>query len=158
MTPSNNAAYAHIPIVRQVDLRVTVSDNVGASSVTGASGVATAGGTIVYTLTVTNNGPSDAVDLSVNAYMPGVISYTYQLIDSLGNPPYTPVPGILIYGYPINGNLPPGGTDTFIITAHLYPNFTDQFTGPLVNTFSVFGGYELLSDDNTASVSDSISF
>ena len=52
------------------DLSVTKEDDVGGSSITGSTGILTPGGTITYTVTVTNNGPSNVIGASVTDVFP----------------------------------------------------------------------------------------
>ena len=54
----------------EVDLSITKTDNVGGSSITGATGTAVPGDPITYTIVVSNTGSSDASDVSVVDLLP----------------------------------------------------------------------------------------
>ncbi|HTQ38066.1 MAG TPA: hypothetical protein VMJ32_03510, partial [Pirellulales bacterium] len=148
----DNVAYDQIVINEQSDISVAVTDDAGASSITGATGSAAAGGSVVYTMVVTNNGPSEVTSVDVSASLvPG--TYTFQLLDAQGDPAYSPYPNILISGYWIYSPLPSGASETFIITAQVDPTFS----GPMVTTFSAYGSYDPVPDNNSASITDNIS-
>jgi hypothetical protein len=62
-----------------------------------------------------------------------------------------PEPGL--FDYFINGSLPPGATESFIVTAHVDPNYT----GLATSNISAYGGYDLFLDNNNVYISDTIS-
>ena len=56
------------------DLSITKTDNLGGSSITSIAGTYSAGGTITYTITVSNSGPSEAIGATVADAFPAAIS------------------------------------------------------------------------------------
>ena len=66
-TPGNNAVTAGVPVRSEADLSVTKSDDVDPVPV---------GGSITYTVTVTNDGPSTAPDVSVSDSPDGATTAT----------------------------------------------------------------------------------
>jgi uncharacterized repeat protein (TIGR01451 family) len=146
MIPANNATHDLITITQRYDLSLTISDDAGASSATGSTGAAMAGGTIVYTIVVTNHGPSDADWITLYGYFPDAITYSYEFIDAAGNHQSNNYPDL--FGYPTYSNLAPGQSETFIVTAQLYPTYT----GPMTTTIEA-SGY----NNNSATITDIIS-
>jgi len=159
MIPYDNSTHDIIPIIRRSDVGVTISDSAGGSSAAGAIGTATAGETIVYTVVVTNNGPSDVSNLFVRAALPGLVGDTFQFIDYRGAPPSAQKPGINLASGDTYGSLPAGKSDTFIITAKIDSSFLDLPMSQIVATFTAYGsieGTEPNPDNNTATITDDI--
>ncbi|WP_153558795.1 COG1361 S-layer family protein [Roseimaritima sediminicola] len=65
--PANNSDSAAVPITVQTDLRIEKSADLTTVA---------AGGTLTYTLVVTNDGPSDATGVSVTDTLPAGVSFT----------------------------------------------------------------------------------
>ena len=63
--PNNNSSTDSDTLTPQVDVSVTKVDNVGGSSIIPATGHLTAGDSLIYTITVTNTGPSTATNVVV---------------------------------------------------------------------------------------------
>ena len=63
-----------LTLTPKADLGITKADSLGGNSVTGAVGQVTLGGPIVYTITVSNTGPSDATDATVSDALPSAIT------------------------------------------------------------------------------------
>ena len=72
--PDNNVARDDDNLTPQADLAVTKVDNVGGSSITPSTGSVAAGGTLIYTITVSNLGPSDVLDANFSDVFPSAIS------------------------------------------------------------------------------------
>ena len=114
-------------------LSITKTDNVGGSSITNSQGSATAGGTIVYTITVGNAGPSSAFGATVADVFPAFItSDTYTVATTGGASDVThPASGSGAIADTVN--LPSGSTITYTFTAHI----SGSATGSMTNTASV---------------------
>ncbi len=63
-----------LTLTPQANLVITKSDDLGGNSATGAIGKVTPGGAIDYTITVTNNGPSDVTGATVSDSLPAQIT------------------------------------------------------------------------------------
>ena len=138
---------------QQVDLAVTKTDNMGGSSTAGTTGSAVAGGTVTYTIVVTNNGPGPATGATVTDSFPAAItSDTFTATESGG------ATGFTASG---SGNIsdtvdvPVGASITYIVTA----NVASSATGSLSNTATVEPGGSQVDVDltnNTATDVDTI--
>jgi uncharacterized repeat protein (TIGR01451 family) len=82
-----------------------------------------------YTITVKNNGPSNATGVTVIDTLPTGVSYVDASLDEIS------ADGILMFDL---GNLASGATATFTITVQVDTNFT----GTLLNTVDVSGNEE----------------
>ena len=65
-TPANNKAIDTDNLTPTIDLSVTKTDNMNGSSIVPSVGNATPGTQIVYTVTVGNNGPSNATGATIS--------------------------------------------------------------------------------------------
>ncbi len=133
------------------DLSITKTDNLGGSSIGGTTGLATAGGSITYTITVANVGPAAALGATVSDSFPTAFlpSDTYIVAAMGGAMDLTHSSG----SGAINDSvyLPSGSTLTYTVTAHISSMATGQFINAA--TISVPA---LFTDSNSAnnSVSD----
>ncbi|NWG00533.1 MAG: IPTL-CTERM sorting domain-containing protein, partial [Thermoanaerobaculaceae bacterium] len=121
----NNTATDTDTEAAQADLAITKDDG---------TATYTPGGTLTYTITVTNNGPSNVTGASVSDAMPAQItSWTWTCTAQSGG-----ASGCNGYG-PGNANfsdtvnLPAGASITYTVTAQV----SSSATGPLVNVASV---------------------
>jgi len=121
-TPGNNTATDTNTLTPQADLAITKTDG---------SATYTAGGTVVYTIVATNNGPSVATNALITDTLPAAItSATWTCTASAGSSC-----GSANGTGNINATatLLVNGTATFTVTAQVSPNAT----GNLVNTANV---------------------
>ncbi len=114
-TPGNNSATDTDTQNSQTDLAITKTVNTPAPNV---------GSDVTFTLTATNNGPSDATGVLVNDLLPS--GYTY--VSDNGSGAYTSGTGVWTIG-----NLALNGTASLQITATVKP------TGNYANTATVSG-------------------
>ncbi len=124
LTSGNNTLFVNnIASGLEGDLSITKEDDLGGSSIGGTTGTITPGGTITYTIVVTNNGPSNIVGANVNDEFPAdVTSDTFTAVGSGG-----------ATGFSTSGsggindtvNLPSGATITYTVTANLSNTVTD---------------------------------
>jgi uncharacterized repeat protein (TIGR01451 family) len=105
VNPANNTASDTDNVLTNADLAVTKVDTAGGSSITGARGTVTAGDgvTYTYTIAVTNNGPSDAQNVTLADTWPagfteGTITDAYGAITmgTAGN--FTAALGTIVAG------------------------------------------------------------
>ncbi len=142
--PANNSATDTDNLVPTADLSITKVDNKGGSSITNTTGAASPGGTIVYTIVVTNAGPLTATGATVADTLPaGISSDSYTATPSGGATGFTPSGTGAIDDTAVN--LPSGSTVTYVVTAAINPSAS----GSLSNTATVTapGG---LTDPNLA--------
>jgi uncharacterized repeat protein (TIGR01451 family) len=129
------------------DLSITKEDDVGGSSITGSTGVLTPGGTITYTITVTNNGPSNVVGASVTDVFPAdITSDTFTAAETGGATGFTASGSGNIRDAV---NLPSGATITYTVVANVSASASDS----LSNTATVtppFGVTDVDLTNNTA--------
>ena len=123
--PANNSATdANTVLAPSADLSITKTDGV-------ASYVA--GGTVTYTIVVSNAGPSNALGATVTDTIAALAQVASDSWTCAGTG------GATCTGGPVSGNIndtvnvPVGGTVTYTLTARLYANAT----GNLVNSASV---------------------
>jgi uncharacterized repeat protein (TIGR01451 family)/fimbrial isopeptide formation D2 family protein len=145
-TPANNTASDTDTPTPQADLAVTKDDGVLTY---------TPGGTLTYTITVTNNGPSNVTGASVSDAIPAQItSWTWTCTAQSGG-----ANGCDGYG-PGNANfsdtvdLPEGSSITYTVSA----NISSSATGNLANTATVdppSGVTDPDTSNNTATDTDS---
>ncbi|HEX4145870.1 MAG TPA: hypothetical protein VHY91_20360 [Pirellulales bacterium] len=128
----NGSAIDSDTLAPQADLEISKTDNLGGLSATGAVGMAVPGQGIIYTITVTNNGPSDAPNASIVDDLPGTLSGATFTAAATGG-----ATGFTASG---NGNiddtdvdLPAGSSVTYMLTA----NIASSATGTLSNTATV---------------------
>jgi uncharacterized repeat protein (TIGR01451 family) len=130
-TPANNTATDVDTLTPQADLKITKVDNVGGSSITSTTGTLVPGNTLVYTIVVTNSGPSAVTGATVADTFPtGVASDTFTAV-ATGS-----ATGFTASG---SGNIsntvtmPVGSTITYTVTAVS----STTATGTLSNTATV---------------------
>lgn len=130
--PANNSATDTDNLVPTADLSITKVDNKGGSSITNTTGAASPGGTIVYTIVVTNAGPLTATGATVADTLPaGISSDSYTATPSGGATGFTPSGTGAIDDTAVN--LPSGSTVTYVVTAAINPSAS----GSLSNTATV---------------------
>ena len=131
--PANNTATVQTAVALQADLRVTKA---GPPS-------AVPGTAVVYTITVTNAGASDAMDVVVDDPTPAGLTWTSNTGDCL-----TAFPCAL-------GLLPPGATRTITAAFAIPPDYTTP--DPIVNTATVSSATpDAVPADNTATASTAL--
>ena len=118
----------------QVDLVVTKTDDAGGSS-DGSAGNVTPGGTVTYTITVQNTGPSAAVGVAIADVLPaGVTSDTYTAVGTTGASGFTASGSGNISDTSVN--LASGASLVYTVTANIDP----AATGTLSNTATATAG------------------
>ena len=149
--PWNDTASADSSVYHESDLSVSIADNAGGSSASGAVGSIPAGGTVVYTIVLTNNGPSSIDDFGVMDTLPSGFTarqytFTYRSQTS------SPIRGDLNDFHYLP--LLPGESVTYTITGQLDPSAS----GSLVDNVSAYGAafYESPYDTASATISDQI--
>jgi|GEM_PF-503812 len=121
-TPGNNTATDTDTLIPTADLSVTKTDG---------SATAIPGNGIVYTIVVTNSGPSNVVGATVVDTMPAVLTnVTYTAVTSGGASGFTASGNGNIND---TVNMPVGSTITYTVTALIQPSAT----GTLTNTATV---------------------
>ena len=136
------------------DLSITKTDNLGGSSVNGCVGLATAGGTIVFTITVTNAGPSAAFGALVSDTFPASFTgdtYTISTTSGAADLTHTSGSGAIVDTV----NIPACSTITYTVTASI----SASATGMITNAASVVAPVTFTdthSANNTASDTDSL--
>ena len=138
---TNNTASEDTTVLREVDIAVTKTDN--ADPVTAGSGA----GNLVYTITTTNNGPSDASGVEVTDAFVTTLPAGWTLDSSAGSGGSTFAAGTGIWTI---GDLADGASRTLTLT------FTVDDTaanGTVTNTATVSGVNE--TETTTANNSDS---
>jgi uncharacterized repeat protein (TIGR01451 family) len=93
-------------------LSISKTDSAGGSSITGASGTVTAGGPLIYTITVSNSGPAAVTNVTVSDTFPS------QFLPSSSNLPSSPI------------TLGPGQSMTFVVGGTV----SSSALGTLTNT------------------------
>lgn len=119
--PANNSAGDTDTLAPEADLAVVKDD--GAAT-------ATPGGQVTYTITVTNNGPSNAPGATVTDTFPAAVTAVSWTCSAAGGAQCGAAAGSGNLQQTVN--LPAGGTVTYLATATLSP----AATGLLVNTAS----------------------
>jgi uncharacterized repeat protein (TIGR01451 family) len=132
--PTNETATDKDNLTPQFTLDISKTDNNGGSSTTGSVGTAVPGGSITYTIVVSNNnGPSTAANQTVTDNMPAAItSDTWTAVASSGSSVVTSSGTGNISD---NVTLLPGGTVTFTVMA----NISATASGDLTNIGNVPG-------------------
>jgi uncharacterized repeat protein (TIGR01451 family) len=120
--PGNNSATDTDTLAPQSDLAVVKDDGVA---------TATSGGTVTYTITVTNTGPSDALGVSVADTFPGVVTSVSWTCAAGAGAQCGAASGSGNIQQTVN--VPVGGTAVYQATATV----SSAATGLLVNTASV---------------------
>ena len=140
--PANNAASVTVPVIHQSDLSLTK---------TGAPDPVVAGGTLTYTLTVANAGPSDAIGVQVNDTLPSGVTFVAAPGCTFSGPSSVACP---------IGALASGATAVRTVTVTVDPSALDGSL--LTNTAFVDGIYSdpnlgnnfALASTNVARVAD----
>ena len=119
-TPGNNSATDTDTIIQSADLAITKTDGVT---------IATAGGSVTYTITASNAGPSNASGATVADTFPASLTGTWTCVGAGGGTCTAAGSGN------INDtvNLPVGGSVTYTVSATVSP----AATGTLSNTATV---------------------
>ncbi len=142
-TPANNSATDDTTVVAEADLSITKTD--GTLS-------ATPGGTTVYTVTVSNAGPSAVTAAAVtDALASGATAMNWTCSASAGSSCATSGSGALFD----NPSLQPGGSATYQVAVDI----SSAATGALVNTASVappVGVTDPAPADNSATDTDTL--
>jgi hypothetical protein len=139
-TPGDNTSTDTITPVAVYDLAITKKDNVGGvynsgtNNTTGGTVVAGKDNTVVYTIVVSNSGPSTAVNQTVtdNNLTTIATSDSWTAVASAGSSVGTPSGSGNISD---SVTLLPNGTVTFTVTAHIAP--VADSTASIVNVASV---------------------
>jgi len=119
--PANNSATDSDTLTPQADLSITKTDGVT---------TATPSGTVTYTVTASNAGPSDAPGVTVADTLPASLTATWSSVAAGGSSPATNFGSGNIND---TVNLPPGGSVTYTVTATL----DSSASGTLSNTATV---------------------
>ncbi|MBW8874591.1 MAG: ExeM/NucH family extracellular endonuclease [Acidobacteria bacterium] len=119
-TPGNNSATDSDTLAAQADLAITKSDGVT---------TATAGGSVTYTITASNPGPSDATGATVTDTFPASLTCTWTCVGAGGGTCTASGSGNL--GDTVN--LPAGGSVTYTASCTI----AASATGTLSNTATV---------------------
>ena len=131
--PGNTSATDTDTLAPEADLEITKTDNVGGSSVTGATGTAVPGKGITYTIVVTNAGPSDAPGTSIVDTLPGTLSgVTYTAVPTGGATGFTATGSGNIDDADVD--MPAGSTVTYTVTATINPAATGTLTNKAMVT------------------------
>lgn len=141
-TTTNNVASENTVVARLVDIQVFKSDN--ADPVVAGSG----SGNLIYSVTVTNNGPSDATGVTVTDALVTALPSGWALTgtSSTGSTSFSAVTGLWTVG-----NLPNGDSETLTLTITV-----DNTASPatVTNTAVVSGVTEAESTTANNSVSE----
>src|SRR5205814_2277474 len=142
-TPGNNSATGRETGRERADLAVTKTDGVN---------VATAGGSVTYTITASNAGPSDASGVTVADALPAVLTATWTCVGAGGGTCTASGSGN------INDtvNLPAGGSVTYTVSAAI----RGSASGSLSNTATVAapaGVTDPTPGNNSATDTDTVS-
>jgi uncharacterized repeat protein (TIGR01451 family) len=121
-TPADNTSSFTTILVPAADLAVVKTGDA----------TATAGANVTYTLTVTNNGPSDSMGVSLNDAGPNNATFVSEVHMNTVPPPAPAVPATFTCSTPAVGqsgnlkcttpNLPAGEEDTFVLVYHVNAN------------------------------------
>jgi glycosylphosphatidylinositol phospholipase D len=140
--PGNNSATDSDTLAPQADLTITKTDGVT---------TATAGGSVTYTITVANAGPSDAPGSTVTDTFPAACSsVSYTSVAAGGATGNTPGPAAGNIADTVN--LPAGSSVTYACTCTISP----AATGTLTNTATVIAAPGVTDPDpNNSAATDS---
>ena len=141
---ANNSATDSDTLTPQNDVSVTKTDNQGGSSITPSTGTVVPGTSFIYTIIVSNTGPSTATDVSVSDPVPsGLSSFVWT-----GN-------GRINVSGAISdtiATLAPGDSVVYTVTATVDP----AATGTLSNTATVSAANDTNTANNSATVTDNL--
>ena len=141
---SNNSGGDTDTLARKYDVSVTGVDNKGGSSITPSTGTVVPGTSFTYTITVSSNGPSTALNVSVSDPLPtGLTSFVWS-----GNG-HTNVSGAISDTI---ASLAPGTSVVYTATATVRPTAT----GTLSNTVTVSAANGTNPNNNSATVTDNL--
>ncbi|PKN94770.1 MAG: hypothetical protein CVU44_02890 [Chloroflexi bacterium HGW-Chloroflexi-6] len=123
-TPANNSATDTDTLVPQADLGITKTDGVT---------TATPGGSVTYTITASNAGPSNAPGSTVADTFPASLTATWTCVGAGGGTCTAAGSG------DINDtvNLPAGGSVTYTVSATISPSATGSLSNTAIVTASV---------------------
>jgi len=141
-TPANNSATDTDTLTPQADLAITKTDGVT---------TATPGGSVTYTITASNAGPSNAPGATVADTFPAALTATWTCVGAGGGT--CPASGSGNIGSTVN--LPAGGSVTFTASATI----SASVTGTLSNTATVAapgGVTDPTPGNNSATDSDTL--
>jgi uncharacterized repeat protein (TIGR01451 family) len=134
------------------DLAIMKVDDVGGSSIDGTTGTITPGGTITYTIVVSNNGPSNIIGATVTDTFPAdITSDTFTAIGTGGATNFTTSGSGSIRDVV---NLPAGATTTYTVTANLSDTVTDLSNSAVVGP--VAGAVDMDLTNNSATDVDTV--
>jgi uncharacterized repeat protein (TIGR01451 family) len=137
------------------DLSITNVDNLGGSSISGATGTAIPGKQITYTITATNFGPGGATDATVSDTFPAGISADTYTVAVTGGAADLTVPASGSGNIHDTVDIPSGGTITYTVTATLSP----AATGLLSNVATITppsSFFDANTANNTATDTDTL--
>ena len=139
--PGNNTS-TDTDVHPTADLAVTMTDMVA---------IYVPGGTVIYTITVTNGGPSNVIGATFSDAIPAQIDlWTWTCAPDLGAL-CTTGPSVSAVGYADTVNIPVGKRVVYTVVAHV----SAGAVGPMVNTASITAPLPLYPDlnmvNNTAS-------
>jgi uncharacterized repeat protein (TIGR01451 family) len=139
--PANNSATDTDTLTPQADLGITKTDGVTS---------ATAGGSVTYTITASNAGPSDAPSAMVADTLPAVLTGTWTCVGAGGGTCAASGSGDINDA----ANLPAGGSVTYTVAASIDAGAT----GTLANTATVSSAVtDPNPADNSATDTDTLS-
>jgi len=150
--PANNTATDTDTLTPRVQLVVVETDDAGGSTSSNTTGTVNAGSPITYTITLTNNGPSDAVGASLTDNIPD--SLVNSTFTGNGGTESSSTGGGSDTFAPLN--IPAGGTMTFTLTGTV----DSGASGTISNTVTATQGTgETLAAGSvtTATVTDNVS-
>ena len=140
LTPGNNSSPVTTAVVAQADLSITMTDGVT---------TATPGGSVTYTITVSNTGPSNVTGATVADTFPASLTATWTGVGAGGGTATASGSGN------INDtvNLPAGGSVTYTVSATI----SAGATGTLSNTATVTSSVtDPTPGNNSATDSDTL--
>jgi uncharacterized repeat protein (TIGR01451 family) len=144
---ANNTSSSTALVATSADLAIT-------KSVLGDGGPKTAGTDVTYSLSITNNGPSDALNVAVTEALPAGLTFVSETqVDGTSFTPTTPPVGsngTVTFAAAVLDN---GDFADFQIVAHISPSTAD---GSTVNNTATIGS--TTSDPNAANNTSSASF
>jgi len=140
-TPADNSGSDTTPLEAAPDLRISKTD-----------GVLTyiPGGTLTYTITVTNIGPSDALGVSVTDNIPAQFTSWSWTCVTTGGATCTGSGGFITTNFSDTVDLPASAIITYTVAA----NLSISASGNLTNTVTVSHPADSTPGDNTASDTD----
>lgn len=143
----NNSATATNTLGSVANLTVTKVDNLGGSSVANTTGSVAQGGTITYTIVLSNLGPSTATGVKLSDVFPSTISSdTFAAVGAGGATGFT---SSGTGGITDTVTVPSGGSVTYTVTAHVSATAT---VGSVMANSAVITPPAGLTDTNPVTV------